>query len=244
MDVTATSSQSAISEAARARDSLAGNFDTFLTLLTTQLQNQDPLDPLDSNEFTQQLVQFTSVEQQIAANENLEKILAAMQVEQAATALGFIGKQIDAVSDANGLAETGDATWTYDLPSNAQLTALTVSDSAGKLVYVAKGETKAGAHVFTWDGTDNAGNRLPAGTYTLGVVASDANGTTLDTVVGIRGVVEGATTTADGDAAVLVAGTPIAVSNITRAVTPPADSTAESDGGLIDAIADAVDDVL
>jgi flagellar basal-body rod modification protein FlgD len=244
MDVSATSSTSAISEAAQARESLAGNFDTFLTLLTTQLQNQDPLSPLDSNEFTQQLVQFTSVEQQIAANENLEKILAAMQVEQTATALGFIGKQIDAETDTVGLGETGDATWTYDLPSNAQLTALTVSDASGKLVYVAKGETKAGPHVLAWDGTDNAGNRLPAGAYTLAVTASDANGTTLDTLIGVRGVVEGATTTADGEAAVLVAGTPIAVSTITRAITPPADTTAESDGGLIDTIADAVNDVL
>lgn len=231
MDVAAITDPSTISEAAGARKSLAGNFDTFLTLLTTQLRNQDPLSPLDSNEFTQQLVQFTSVEQQINANDNLEKILAAMQVDQTSAALGFIGKQVDAAQDSIGLPENGTATWLYTLPSNAERTTLTVSDASGKLVYVGDGDKLAGTHSFTWDGKDNAGNPLPPGLYTLGVAASDASNGTIETETTVRGTVEGATTTADGDAAVLVGGQPIPLSAVTRVVeVPPAETETASDG--------------
>jgi flagellar basal-body rod modification protein FlgD len=240
MEVTSATDAGTISEAAQARKSLAGNFDTFLTLLTTQLRNQDPLDPLDSNEFTQQLVQFTSVEQQIAANENLEKILAAMQVDQTATALGFLGKLVDADSDTVGLGETDGATWTYDLPSNADRVVLTLLDAGGKLVYVGEGEKQAGAHTFEWDGNDNAGNRLPAGAYTLAVAARDTSAAALDTVIGVRGLVEGATSTADGEAAVLVGGQPLPLSAITRVVEPPSATTATDEGGLLDALADLI----
>ncbi|MGY4482257.1 flagellar hook assembly protein FlgD [Bradyrhizobium sp. LM3.2] len=71
---------------------LAGNFQTFLTLLTTQLQNQNPLDPLDTNQFTQQLVQFAGVEQQLKTNDSLSQLVTLQQTTQATQALGFVGK--------------------------------------------------------------------------------------------------------------------------------------------------------
>lgn len=242
MEVTSATDLSAVSDAAAARKSLAGNFDTFLTLLTTQLRNQDPLDPLDSNEFTQQLVQFTSVEQQIAANENLEKILAAMQVDQTSTALGFIGKQVDADANSIGLPEGGTATWLYTLPSNAESVVLTVTDPDGRLVYVEEGQKQAGSHSFTWDGNDNAGNPLSPDLYTLSVAARDASEGVIETEIGVRGVVDGATTADDGGAAVLVGGYPIPLTAVTRVVEQSGASTetetaSDESGDLLEALA-------
>src|SRR5213596_2070497 len=89
---------------------LAGNFDTFLKLLTTQLKNQNPLDPLDTNQFTQQLVQFAGVEQQLRTNDQLTALLALQQTAQSTQALTFVGKT--AVVDGNTAALShGLATW-------------------------------------------------------------------------------------------------------------------------------------
>ncbi|HZZ11369.1 MAG TPA: flagellar hook capping FlgD N-terminal domain-containing protein, partial [Paraburkholderia sp.] len=77
-----------------ASQQLAGNFDTFLTLLTTQLQNQDPLSPMDSTQFTQQLVAFSGVEQQINTNNNLQSLIALNQSQQAASAVSYIGHSV------------------------------------------------------------------------------------------------------------------------------------------------------
>jgi flagellar basal-body rod modification protein FlgD len=241
MDVTSVTAAGAISDAAQSRATLAGNFDTFLKLLTTQLQNQDPLEPLNSNEFTQQLVQFTSVEQQIAANENLEKILAAMRIDQTATALGFLGKQVEAETDTTGLPEGGSATWTYRLPSSAARVVMTVTDATGKLVYVGEGEKTPGAHAFVWDGKDNAGGALPPGSYTLAVAARDAGDGVVEAEIGIRGVVSGATTTKDGEAAVLIGGTPVPLSAVSRVTEPAAAPGTEPEtaaGSLLDALND------
>src|SRR6187551_402108 len=78
-------------ESQTANGTLAGNFQTFLTLLTTQLQNQNPMDPLDTNQFTQQLVQFAQVEQQLKQNDNLGKLINLETSSQAAIALGYVG---------------------------------------------------------------------------------------------------------------------------------------------------------
>src|SRR3954470_17819141 len=98
MDVTsvtaASTSATSTSAAASAQKQLAGNFDTFLTLLTTQLKNQDPLSPMDSNQFTQQLVQFSQVEQQINANKNLESLVSMSKAQGATSAVGYLGKTL------------------------------------------------------------------------------------------------------------------------------------------------------
>lgn len=242
MDIASATAASPIGEAAQARKSLAGNFDTFLTLLTTQLRNQDPLDPLDSNEFTQQLVQFTSVEQQIATNENLEGILAAMQVDQTSAAISLIGKQLDAFTDTTGLVD-GQATWTYDLEGDAKRAVLTVADASGKIVYVGDGERTAGKHEFTWDGLDNAGNPLPDGAYKLAVGAVDDNNGTVAAEIGIRGIATGVVAGPNGETAVLVAGQEVPLSLVSRATLPPTasgqDNESESTAGdLLSRLAD------
>src|SRR3974390_2835673 len=93
---------------------LAGNFNEFLKLLTTQLQNQDPLSPMDTNQFTQQLVQFSSVEQQINMNTQLSTLISLQQTAQTAQAASFIGATVT-VNGATAQLVNGRATWNYSV---------------------------------------------------------------------------------------------------------------------------------
>jgi flagellar basal-body rod modification protein FlgD len=176
--------------------SLADNFDTFLTLLTTQLKNQDPLSPMDSSEFTQQLVQFSSVEQQIHANKNLESLIALQRAGAGAAAVGYIGREVTAESDTAAL-KNGHAVWSYALDADADETTILVKDMNGKIVATRNGETGIGRHIFDWDGLDNLGNPLPDGAYSLEVSATGANGGAVTVAVGITGVVSGVLFTGD-----------------------------------------------
>src|SRR3954454_8759937 len=104
-----------------AGSTLAGNFQTFLTLLTTQLQNQNPLDPLDTNQFTQQLVQFAGVEQQLKTNDQLASLLTMQQTAQATQALAFVGKTA-VVSGSTTTMTSGKASWDLSIPKDSNLT--------------------------------------------------------------------------------------------------------------------------
>jgi flagellar basal-body rod modification protein FlgD len=167
---------------------LSGNFSTFLTLLTSQLKNQDPTSPMDTNQFTQQLVMYSQVEQQIQGNSHLKTLIAQGQSSAAAVATGYLGKK---VSITNGMASlsSSEAKWTYNLQSAAQSANLTVTDASGKVVYVGDAEKAAGNHAFTWDGKDNNGNQLADGVYKLSVTASDVAKNPVTTAVASAGTV-------------------------------------------------------
>jgi len=149
-----------------AMQQLSGNFQTFLTLLTTQLQNQDPLAPMDSNQFTQQLVQYSQVEQQINTNDNLKTLINQGSAQTGAYGVSYLGK---AVTIANGQAPlaSGQAIWAYNLDAASAQTQLTVTDAKGNVVYTAAGETTSGAHLLKWDGKNAGGTQLADGTYKL-----------------------------------------------------------------------------
>jgi flagellar basal-body rod modification protein FlgD len=166
------------SAADNARTGLADTFDTFLTLLTNQLKHQDPLDPLDSNEFVSQLVQFTSVEQQIATNRSMENLLQLQAATAQLSALHYIGKVATISSNVSELKD-GAAKWQYELPRDADTVTLTISDKDGRVVRTLQGEPGAGAQDFEWDGTDSAGNALPDGPYVLEIAAKDTDGETI-----------------------------------------------------------------
>jgi flagellar basal-body rod modification protein FlgD len=191
MDVTSAAATSAAStsNAASAQNQLSSNFDTFLTLLTTQLQNQDPLSPMDSNQFTQQLVQFSQVEQQIDSNKNLESLISLSKTQSATNAVSYLGKTITVTDGTAALENGSSATWAYSLPGDAQTTKLMVTDSSGHAVYTATGETTSGLHAFSWDGKTSAGNTAPPGTYKLTVSATAADGTSLTSDIASQGVV-------------------------------------------------------
>lgn len=167
---------------------LAGNFDTFLTLLTTQLQNQDPLSPMDSNQFTQQLVEFSGVEQQINANKNLETLVSLTQNRSSADAVSYLGKSVT-MSNGKGALIDGAANWTYALDDKAKANTISVSDSTGKIVYTAPGELSTGVHTFAWDGKDSYGNQLPDGQYTMTLTPQAADGSAVNYAVASKGVV-------------------------------------------------------
>jgi flagellar basal-body rod modification protein FlgD len=167
---------------------LSGNFSTFLTLLTTQLKNQDPTSPMDSNQFTQQLVMYSQVEQQIGTNDNLKTLISQGTSNAATMAASYLGKR---VSVTNGVASLsgGSATWTYSLAGNTANTLLSVTNANGKVVYTTAGQTTAGNNTLTWDGKDNNGNQLPDGAYKLSVTAADAAGNEVSSTVASAGTV-------------------------------------------------------
>lgn len=173
-----------------AGDQLAENFDTFLTLLTEQLQNQDPLNPMDSQQFVSQLVDFSSVEQLIGSNKSLESLLQLQSATARMSAVDYIGKQATVSSDTAALSD-GQASWTYGLPREADRTSLVITNQQGRIVATLPGETGAGPHEFAWDGRDQAGNMQPDGLYKLQVVAKDAEDNGMLTPVRVTGPVTG-----------------------------------------------------
>jgi flagellar basal-body rod modification protein FlgD len=207
--------------------SLADNFNTFLTLLTTQLKNQDPTAPLDSNQFTQQLVQMTGVEQQLNANSLLQKVVDNTS-NGISTAVTLIGKNVKATSDTANLSG-GQAQWTYNLPSNAADLKVEVLDSTGNVVHAeAPSNMTAGDHPFSWNGKDLAGTQLPnGGTYTLRVTATDPTGAALATTNYVQGVVTGVTQN-NGSTSITVNGGPVDWSKVVSVDQPAPTTSAAS----------------
>jgi flagellar basal-body rod modification protein FlgD len=153
---------------------LADNFQTFLTLLTTQLQNQNPLDPLDTNQFTQQLVQFAQVEQQLKSNDQLSTLVSLQQTAQATQALNFVGST--AVVDGSTTALTNSsALWTLSAPKPVNAHVI-VTNPTGQTVFSGDYTVNAGNQVFQWNGKGNDGTQWPDGNYTISVNATDASG--------------------------------------------------------------------
>jgi flagellar basal-body rod modification protein FlgD len=171
------------------RQGIADNFDTFLQLLTTQLRNQNPLDPLDTNQVTQQLVQFSSVEQQLKTNDFLSALVSANTNSVQTNAVGFIGKTVTAAGTRAELAG-GKATWNFKLADAANV-AVSIKDADGNTVYTQTGPLQAGQGQFEWDGTTSTGSRAPAGSYTIQMVGTNAEGKTVPISTEVTGVVTG-----------------------------------------------------
>ncbi len=181
----------ATDKTALGRTSLANNFNTFLSLLTTQLKNQDPLSPLDSNQFTQQLVQMSGVEAQLNTNDLLKQ-LVGNTATGVSTAVAMIGKNVKAVSD-NANITGGKAQWVINVPAEATDAKVQVVDASGTVLHVESlGDLKAGDHAFTWNGKDQTGKQFAdGGPYTLRVNATGATGATIASINYVQGVVSG-----------------------------------------------------
>ncbi|MEI6441223.1 MAG: flagellar hook assembly protein FlgD [Alphaproteobacteria bacterium] len=221
---TASAASTAQDTGALGKTRLASSFDTFLKLLTSQLKNQDPLSPLDSNQFTQQLVQMTGVEQQIFSNDLLKQ-LVSNSGSTVSQAVSVIGKDIQASVPTSGLSG-GKANWNYKLDRAATDVKLEVLDSNGKIVHAeAATDNAAGDHTLTWNGKDLAGRQLPdGGAYTLRVTAADSSHTPVTSSVSIKGRVT-AVEQSNGAILLSVGGAKIpfsSVTTVTEAVTTPA----------------------
>lgn len=171
----ATSSTSSKSGA----KALSDTYQTFLSLLTSQIRNQDPLSPMDTTQWTNQLVQYNGVEQQLKTNSLLESLVSQSKGD-VSSGVNYIGKTVTANTDSASLSG-GKASWNYDLGANAASVTLSIKDSKGNIVYTKAGETGAGAHSFTWDGTQASGPKLTSGDYSLSIQAKDANNAAIAT---------------------------------------------------------------
>ncbi len=165
------------STSATASEALTVDYDSFLQLLTAQVQNQDPLEPMDSTTFVSQLAQLSQVEQSIVTNSNLEEINAKLAASGALSDLKLIGYEVTLADDAIELID-GSSVFQYQLDDNADSVTAQILDSDGNVVRELSGLAGTGdtPYTVTWDGTDDNGEQLADGTYTLKVEATDAEG--------------------------------------------------------------------
>ncbi len=174
---------------------IASNFTTFLQLLTTQLKNQNPLDPLDTNQFTQQLVQFAQVEQQMKSNDTLASLLSLEKNAQQTTALAYVGQTVVVDGSTTALGSNG-ATWSFNA-KKVGTASVTIKDSTGQTAYTGTFPVNPGDQKFTWDGHGTDGKTWPAGNYTMTITATDANSQSVGISTEVEAVVDSVDLTQD-----------------------------------------------
>jgi len=183
-----SSGTSAAATSALASSQIAGNFQSFLQLLTTQLQNQNPLSPLDTNQFTQQLVEFAGVQQQLNTNDSLATLVSLQQTAQSTQALGFVGKTA-VVNGSTAALTNSTATWELTVPSASDVN-ITIANSTGQTVFSGTYSVAAGNNQpFKWDGKGNDGTLWPDGNYTMTATAKDSSNNSVAVTTQVQGVV-------------------------------------------------------
>lgn len=191
-----TSVVDAVNKVSQSKAKLAKDLDSFLQLLTSQLKHQDPLSPMDSTEFTNQLVGFAQVEQQIGMNDNLTSMIWLSQQSIASNAVNYIGKTIEGESGQVPLQD-GKLKAAYGLNTDAKNVTVVVRNEAGDIVYsramTATADKAQGVHPFEWDGKDTNGNQLPDGAYGVSVTALGADDVAVESYVTAFGRVTGVT---------------------------------------------------
>lgn len=225
MAVTDTSAIGANNTAtATGRTRLVESYDTFMKLLTAQIRNQDPLSPMDSTKFTEQLTQMTSVEQQLLTNDLLQKVIQNTG-SGIFTAISLLGREVSAVGDQAAI-RSGKAEWGYDLASDAASVKLEVVDASGNTLHqTTLTEVAKGKHPFVWNGKDLAGKQLPdGGPYTLKITALDANLKTVSASTTVKGVVTGVEQS-DGKTLITVNGVKLEWEKVTSVAQASTDTT-------------------
>jgi flagellar basal-body rod modification protein FlgD len=188
--ISALGATAADTQSGKAKATLAADFDAFLLLLTTQLKHQDPLSPVEPTEFTSQLVQFASVEQQITANENLEKLVGIQNASLASSLIGFVGTDVEAEGAELPLQDK-KGKFTYELPTNAKTVLITLTNANGDPVLMKTGKNTAGLQTFEWDGKNTSGVQQPDGSYRISVTAVGFKDETIPTKVKVFGHITG-----------------------------------------------------
>jgi flagellar basal-body rod modification protein FlgD len=218
----ATNPAGAVSSALGASTEIASNFTTFLQLLTTQLQNQDPLSPMDTNQFTQQLVEFAGVEQQMKTNDTLSTLVSLQQSAQTTQALSLVGATVVVNGNTAQLAN-GQATWSLTATQPATAT-VTITSASGQTVYTTTGTVNPGSQTFAWNGVGSDGTTWPAGNYNLTATAVTASGQSTT----VTSQVEGQITSVDltkTPPALMMGGQTYTINDIQQIVVPPSSST-------------------
>jgi len=185
---TAVSGATAAATTSAAATKVSEDFTMFLKLLTTQMQNQDPLKPMDSTAYTQQLAQFSQVEQTVKQSQKLDDILSALTTQGMAQASGFIGRSAEFDTPVSGLSAETPARWRVSPPAGTTSLTATVTDASGRTV--ATEVLDPAATAFAWNGALTGGGTAPAGSYTLKLAALDASGATLTAGIAATGRVD------------------------------------------------------
>lgn len=222
--VTITGAAQQAGQTADQRLNLAEDFTDFLTLLTTQLQHQDPLAPMDTTEFTNQLVAFTGVEQQINTNQKLDNLVQLQLGSIASVALGFVGLDASYLSNEMNWDGSSPVTVTYAFGSEVSSNKINILDEDGKVVFSADGATSSGKNEFVWNGLKSNGQPAEPGTYEVSIDAVGADGKPASSTVIVSGRVRGIETQ-DGIVYLLIGERAVSLSNIINASVPPAPTT-------------------
>lgn len=206
-------------------DALAEDFSQFLNLLTVQLQNQDPLSPMDTTEFTNQLVAFTGVEQQINTNQKLDSLVALQLGGVMGNALDYVGLDASYVSSEFYYDGEGTSQINYALDSLAIENTIRVVNEVGDIVFETEGATSTGNQEFVWDGLDSFGNPVPAGTYSVRLDALDINDEAIGSTTIVTGEVRGVENQ-NGLIFLLIGERAVSISNILNVSNPLEDEAA------------------
>lgn len=212
-----SSTSSSASASSSSKSTAESSYDMFLQLYCVQIQNQNPLDPMDTNDMTQQLATYSQLEQQVNTNDKLDTIISSLDSQSLSNGTGYLGRTVDADTDTLSVSDDGtvSADWRYSLDSTASEVTLTVLDSDGDAVWTGSGETSSGSHAFNWDGTDRYGNAVAAGDYTLQVTATNSSGNAVTSSTSIRGTVT-AVDSSSGSTVLELGDTQIDVNDVTR----------------------------
>lgn len=204
---------SSASEIVNSQNDVMGKND-FLQLLVVQLQEQDPLNPMDSTEFTAQLAQFSSLEQLQNVNTNLEAISTSQSVLTNSQAVGFIGNTVTAIGNSVSVEEGASTPLQIDLENDAAEVYITLSDQQGTFVRdLSIGGLSSGTNTVAWDGLDYQGVAVEDGVYTYSVSALDSSGKSISTTQYVSGIVTGVNFK-DGTAYLQIGSQEIAMGNI------------------------------
>lgn len=221
-DVTISGASQKAASTAQSGIKLAEDFSQFLTLLTTQLQNQDPLNPMDSTEFTNQLVQFSQVEQSINTNQKLDNLVQMQLASMNSMSLGYVGMDITYPSaEISYEGEGAKSKITYSLAEEAATAKINIRDKDNKLVYSADVARGTGTQTFEWDGRLSAGGYAEAGTYSFTIDATNDGKTAIKSSTAVTGRVRGVESQ-DGIPFLLVGDRAVPVGNVINAAVPPA----------------------
>jgi len=204
---------------ADAQKGLNTNYQDFLKLLTTELNNQDPTSPMDPTAMVAQIASLSQVEQQINTNNILQQMVSMLSASQVNNAVGYIGKQVDATGNQVEL-KNGQGTLVYDLPAGTAKAQVTITNAAGQTVFTGSGPTEAGRNQVIWGGTNTTtGGAAADGTYSFTVTAKDASGGTLKATTFTSGTVT-AVDTQGGTTSLSLGGISVPVTTVQSIYNP------------------------
>jgi len=224
-DVTVTGALQDAQNTGKQSVQLAKDFDQFLILLTTQLQNQDPLNPMDSSEFTNQLVQFSQVEQAINANQKLDDLVSLQLGSISSVALGYVGLDVNYIGDEMNYDGSSPVTVSYAMSEDAYSTKINVYNEKGELVFSDTAAKTAGKHEYVWHGDHMGGGKVEPGTYKVTIDSLDSEGEAIDTSTVVSGRVRGIESQ-NGVVYLLIGERAVPLGQVINATLPPEEAPA------------------